>query len=839
MLNHEIDRAGSGVEPRPESGQDLETATDSRRVLFENDPYRSLDAGRRWSLRGTWPCQWVRMPEVPDAPFLAAYSLSFTLDAAAELTVHISADERYLFYCDGARVGCGPERGDPSNWFFESYQLNLEPGKHCFVAKVWSLGKQAPYAQMSVGHGFLLGAEGAFGALLDTGRANWQAKLVQGCTFTPAGLTWGGGAHIEIDGTQFPWQIESGTGADWADVVAMHPGANGAIRNEWPPLHRLYPATLPAQLHTPATGVRARYADGVASTATKHTPVREASSDAGLVSAWQGLLDDGTPLRMPARTACRIILDFQNYMCAYSELRVSGGAGARIRIHWAEGLFEGIEGEISGGGAADARGKGDRSVIDQKCFIGEGDVFLPDGGVERRFEPLWWSAGRYVEVTVETAEAPLVIEGLRFNETRYPMEWEGRLQSGDPRWDVVARLSLRTLQACAHETYMDCPYYEQLQYFGDTRLQILTGFTVTRDVRLPRKALRMAFASILREQGQAQSRYPSRVAQVIPPNSLWCVSMLHDFALWRGEPAFVRSLMSGARELLESFLNLLTSEGLMRSPEGWNLVDWVPEWTATTGDFRNWGIPPDGESGISGVLNWQFVYALRRAAELEAWLGEEELSVRWLRHANALAERLDAAFWVSGRNLYADDRGHRHFSEHAQCLALLSGALDAERTREVADALFQDAGLARATIYCSHYLFECAASVGNLQPLLDRMESLWFPLQKMGFVALPEEPEPCRSDCHAWGAHPLYHYYATLLGIRPDGLGGEQLLIRPRPGANQQASGVLPHFLGDVVVEVEDDGQRTRGRVELPAGLRARLQVNGAEHVLEAGVFEW
>ncbi|WP_372490084.1 hypothetical protein [Chitinophaga sedimenti] len=29
----------------------------------------------------------------------------------------------------------------------------------------------------------------------------------------------------------------------------------------------------------------------------------------------------------------------------------------------------------------------------------------------------------------------------------------------------------RTSRLCAYETYMDCPYYEQLQYIGDTRIR--------------------------------------------------------------------------------------------------------------------------------------------------------------------------------------------------------------------------------------------------------------------------------------------------------------------------------------------------------------------------------
>ena len=76
------------------------------------------------------------------------------------------------------------------------------------------------------------------------------------------------------------------------------------------------------------------------------------------------------------------------------------------------------------------------------------------------------------------------------------------------------------------------------------------------------------------------------------------------------------------------------------------------------------------------------------------------------------------------------------------------------------------------------------------------MESLWFPLLRTGMKTMPEEPEPCRSDCHAWGAHPLYHFYATILGIRPTGLGSRTLSATPCLGPLQSASGTLPHPSG-------------------------------------------
>src|SRR6185369_12974243 len=141
---------------------------------------------------------------------------------------------------------------------------------------------------------------------------------------------------------------------------------------------------------------------------------------------------------------------------------------------------------------------------------------------------------RYLEILVQTTDEALTLERFVFRETHYPLELESAFEASDPRLARVMPLMLRGLQMCSHETYMDCPYYEQLMYVGDTRLEVLTTYVATRDDRLPRKALRM-FDLSRRTDGLTQSRYPSRFTQIIPPFSLWWVAMVHDYALWRDD----------------------------------------------------------------------------------------------------------------------------------------------------------------------------------------------------------------------------------------------------------------------------------------------------------------
>ena len=253
---------------------------------------------------------------------------------------------------------------------------------------------------------------------------------------------------------------------------------------------------------------------------------------------------------MPARTRATLLLDNAHLTNAYAVLETSGGAGGTVALTYAEAL-------------KDAKGeKGNRNEIEGKTALGVKDVFRPGGGERRRFQTLWFRTFRYVQVEIETADDPLRVHDLHGIFTAYPFQEKARFASDLPWIKDMWEMNWRVARLCAWETYFDTPYYEQLQYVGDTRIQALISLYMTGDDRLVRQAISHFDVSRIPE-GITASRYPSDLGQYIPTFSLIWVAMVHDYWMHRDDPAYVRGLLPGVRGVLGWYERHLDETGLL------------------------------------------------------------------------------------------------------------------------------------------------------------------------------------------------------------------------------------------------------------------------------------
>jgi hypothetical protein len=771
------------------------------------------------NLRPRYPIEkaaWIWAPGKKEGELaVLRFENRFRLERARKTILHVSGDMRYRLYLDGELISLGPDRCDVNHWSFASYEVKLGPGAHCLSAEVWWIGPHAPLVQKSWRGGFILAAEGDLGPVLNTGAGRWKVYDLDAWSFG----AWPGegkpptvGACQTIDGRK----LFAPTVKPETPVVVSGP----MPVSEWSgvlPGWRLDPSELADQRGrvTRVGKVLAVIEGGL----DLETPLAPAALKHPEIPDWQALLDKGQPVRLAGGRSVSVLVDLGDYYCGYSRATVSGGVGADVSLIWAEGLFERPASRRS-------KHKGHREEVVSKYYRGLRDTFILDGSTDRSYEACWWRSGRYVLITIRGGKSPVAVRDISFRETRYPFEREARFECDDPTIAAMIPLAERSLLMNAHETFMDCPHYEQACYVGDGRLEMLTTYALYADDRLCRRGLRLIDWS-RHQEGFLNSSYPA-TPQIISSFPMYWPLLVHDYLYWRGDKEIVRELIPGMRANQGWLETLKGKDGLLHPLPGWPFVDTAPEWAAFI-----YGIDP--AKGASSILNLLHVTATIKLAEIEEVFGEQELAARNRRLARELFDGVMERFWDPKRALFADDAGKTGYSEHAQCMALLSGLMPKALEKACFQALIDAPDLVRTQpCFGMFYLFETYRRFNRGDLLLSKMD-FWKRIPESGLKTAPEMYEPSRSDCHGWGSHILFHLFATLLGIRPAAPAFAQVEIAPSPGALRKIHGVLPHPNGVIEADLNFEGGHCTGVVTLPKGVGGVFRFGKKSQPLTAG----
>lgn len=732
--------------------------------------------------------------------------------------IRVTADNRFILYVNGRRVAAGPSTGDIGHWREAEIDLSpyLKRGRNVLAAVVWNgvqpitvppkatavqmdiirymarRAQTSPPFQMSVATGFRMIGEGA-AATISTDRPGWRVKRDEGHGFQISArqltdeLYYLAAPPEKIDAStaDFDWTGAVENGSGWEDAVPAPAAANRQLIRDKLPAQSYVSQPVGKVVRTDLPGGKA-------------FPAR--------------------PVTIPPHSKVKLLIMRDAMISAYPQLDVSGGAGATINLKWAEALY-------------DAKlKKGDRALIGDRTPQGIFDTFLPDGK-DRSFAPLWWRTWRFAEIAVETKDQPLVLRSIRIFETGYPFRQVGRFASDDPELAKIFDIGWRTARIDAHETYMDTAYWEQLQYAGDTRLQMLISYAVAGDPRLAEQAIDAFAASNV--DGLIDGAYPQRLSNLIAPFSFAWVGMLDDWRMNQPDPTPIVRNLGRMREILDWFIPWQQPSGLLGKNPQWNFIDWAGQSVNDRTQF-----PSYGKTNESCLMSVSWLGALQQGASIEAAFGDAGRATDY----GAKAERVRAAIrkrcWIASRGLFADNPSGDLFSQHMNALAILYDVASPDQTNGIFDRIIVpgkgiDApeGMFTSSYYFAFYLARAMAHAGQGNRYLPLLQT-WRDLLKLNYTTWPESRGDTRSDTHAWSAHPTADLLGIVAGIGPGEAGYKTVRVAPSLGNLKQLSATAATPSGPVSVSLRVIGDHLKAEVTRPASLPGTFEWLGKNYSL-------
>ena len=749
-----------------------------------------------------WDASWVYVPGTGQStPGLYLFRRTLSLESAPEnFEVYVSADNRYKLYVNEKLVSVGPAWGDIQHWNYETVDLApyLKAGENIIAAKVWNEGDLKAVAQFSYRTGFILQGATDETKVINT---NETWKCTEDKSYTPlrqrvqgyyaAGAGEKTDMHLRVKGFEKGDFDDSG----WEPAAPVFERSRGGMGFNTQGGWALQPSLIPPFELKPLRLVETRKAQGVQ--VPSSFPAKK------------------TSIQIPAGKKAKILLD-QTYLTnAYPTLIFSDGENSTIVITYAEGLYD------------ENGAKNNRNEIEGKTISGRVDTIISDGSDMQNFTTLSWRTYRYVELSIETKDSPLVINDFFGTFTGYPFEMNASIESDDEELYTIMDIGWRTSRLCAVDTYMDCPYYERLQYVGDARIQIMISYYNSGDERLARNALNLWDQS-RQPDGYTLSRYPDNLGQVIPTYSLWHVSALYDYLMHGRDRDFIQTKLLGSRQIMNYFISYMDDDGSLKNVPGWNFTDWVPDWSGGTG--------PMADDGSSALMDLQLLLALQSAMALEHNEGLPEFVDLYQNLARQLAQTIQDKYWDESKNLFADTPDRDKFSQHTNSLAILAGLVDSQKANEIAAIMLTDTTLAPASIYFKYYLHQALTVAGLGDYYLDWLD-IWRKNIELGMSTWGEdsEVEITRSDCHAWGSSPNIEFFRILLGIESDAPYFEKVKIEPHLGSIEKISGEMPHPSGTISVNYEQSRHGLNAEITLPMAISGTFIWKGQVHELKGG----
>ncbi len=710
--------------------------------------------------------QWIRIP--PDelkkkqichgdlGGRFAYFRCESTLPEDARLTVCITAVSRYRLWVNEQPVLSGPCKGDRNRQYYETAELTpcLRAGKNVFavqvlyndpdIARDQTDERAAIYGVVGAGNCHALAIEGNITdrngktvGSVSTGQADWRVWLDSSFYLKSTQYSvYLGAVEENIDFRLSPdeWKTMDFDASAWLSALPYGPVIPSASFQQVGLIPRIH--VIPREIPLPEE------------TETDFAQIIPREND--------------------------MVLDAGTHANAYPRFVFDGAAGTEITITYLERFGDGTDGQR----IDDLNG----------CISGRADHIVLNGR-PLCYEPFWVRTFRYIVIAGGQPVRP-----PSYRKTGYPLPVQSAISSSVPWVGQLWDICLRTLRNCMLETYMDCPYYEQLQFIMDTRLQMLFTYAVSSDTRLAKKAL-LDFHCGMLPNGLLPGKTPAAYLQVISTFSLHYVFALWEYVEHTGDLEPGRRYRPDIDRILDYYDGKRDPSGLVGAIDPWAFIDWQDDWKETG------GVPPAYFEGPGAVINLMYAYALECGAKLYETTGRPGTAMEYRNRRADILQKVKELCYDPEKGMVREGPGCPQFTRHAQAWAVLNGLLDeTESVRALKSAI----SCPPCSFAASYEWFRALEKAG-MEKQMRRDLDAWIGLPDRGSTTCPEEPHHPRSECHAWSALPLYTFMHTLAGIWQE---SGEIVIQPHLLDLPDLSGSAATSLGIVrfAYKRTDDG---------------------------------
>lgn len=409
----------------------------------------------------------------------------------------------------------------------------------------------------------------------------------------------------------------------------------------------------------------------------------------------------------------------------------------------------------------------------------------------------------------------------------YPFTFTGKFECSDPLLNQIRQICQTTQQLCSADAYMDTPWREQAQWWGDARVQARNTFYMDGDARLLARGIR-SIAGQVSPQGLTYGHAPT--------SSDWCI--LPDFALtwiltiWdyynqTGDISLFVEQWPQVERVLKYFRSeeALGKLGLLQYDRRF----WL---------FEDWSTLP--KQHYPAFLNLWYLYTLRHVVLMLREADFRNPAGEYLKLADAHELLILKYFANRKTKLLApalDEKGRQQGepSVHDQTLALMANVwYEAHETmvQKILLPFLRDEPVpgAKASAFWCFYTIEQLGLRGYGAEAIAYIRKHWEPMLATGttWEEFGSITAPYSSNCHAWTSHPAVHFVNILAGVIQDAPAWQSVVFRPTFAAGiDHAEAKVPTPRGMIEASWRKDGAEYHGQIRVPKGVRIKVEVPG------------